>query len=70
VDIMLGSESGVCELRHLVAKGLGDPYVPESFSVVASLPRTTIGKVDKKALHAACQAETGSSADDGADHRA
>ena len=56
-----GTRSDFGEIRRLVAKGLGEFYVPESFSVVASLPRTTIGKVDKKALRAAYLAEAGRS---------
>jgi fatty-acyl-CoA synthase len=36
-----------------VAEALGDLYVPKSVSVVARLPRTTLGKIDKKALRAA-----------------
>jgi fatty-acyl-CoA synthase len=56
-----GTRPDFGEIQRLVAKGLGDLYVPESFSVVASLPRTTIGKVDKKALRAAYLAEAGTS---------
>jgi acyl-CoA synthetase (AMP-forming)/AMP-acid ligase II len=59
------------EIRRLVAQALGDHYKPKSFSVVASLPRTTVGKIDKKALGAAYLAEAGNDiADDGADRRA
>jgi fatty-acyl-CoA synthase len=59
------------EIRRLVAEALGDLYEPKSFSVVASLPRTTIGKIDKKALRAAYLAEAGNDiADDGVDRRA
>jgi acyl-coenzyme A synthetase/AMP-(fatty) acid ligase len=49
-----------------VAQALGDHYKPKSFSVVARLPRTTVGKIDKKALRAAYLAEAGDDiADDG-----
>jgi fatty-acyl-CoA synthase len=59
------------EIRRRVAEALGDLYVPKSVSVVARLPRTTLGKIDKKALRAAYQAETGNDiADDAMDHRA
>jgi acyl-coenzyme A synthetase/AMP-(fatty) acid ligase len=54
-----------------VAKALGDLYVPKSFSVVARLPRTTLGKIDKKALRAAYLAEAGNDiTDDGVARRA
>jgi acyl-coenzyme A synthetase/AMP-(fatty) acid ligase len=42
-----------------VAQALGDLYQPESLSVVARLPRTTLGKIDKKALRAAYLAQAG-----------
>jgi fatty-acyl-CoA synthase len=47
------------EIRRLVAQALGDLYKPKSFSVVARLPRTTLDKIDKKALRAAYLAEAG-----------
>ncbi|MGH3171158.1 MAG: AMP-binding protein [Trebonia sp.] len=41
------------EVRRRVVEKLGDLYEPKSFSVVGTLPRTTVGKIDKKALRAA-----------------
>jgi fatty-acyl-CoA synthase len=41
------------ELTRLIVEELGDLYAPESYSVAPSLPRTTVGKMDKKALRAA-----------------
>jgi fatty-acyl-CoA synthase len=59
------------QIRRRVAEALGDLYVPKSFSVVAGLPRTTLGKIDKKALRAANLAEAGNGiADDGVARRA
>jgi fatty-acyl-CoA synthase len=59
------------QIRRRVAEALGDLYVPKSLSVVARLPRTTLGKIDKKALRAAYLAEAGNDiADDGVDRRA
>jgi fatty-acyl-CoA synthase len=59
------------QIRRRVAEALGDLYVPKSFSVVTRLPRTTLGKIDKKALRGAYLAEAGNDiADDGVDHRA
>jgi fatty-acyl-CoA synthase len=59
------------EIRRLVAQALGDLYKPKSLSVLASLPRTTLGKIDKKALRAAYLAEAGNDiADDGEARRA
>jgi fatty-acyl-CoA synthase len=52
------------EIRRLVAQALGDLYQPKSLSVVARLPRTTLGKTDKKALRAAYLAEAGNDAAD------
>jgi fatty-acyl-CoA synthase len=45
------------EARRRVVEALGELYEPKSFSLVASLPRTTLGKIDKKALRAAYLAE-------------
>ena len=42
-----------------MAEALGDLYEPKSFSMVTSLPRTTLGKIDKKALRAAYLAQAG-----------
>jgi fatty-acyl-CoA synthase len=65
-----GTRPDFGEVRRRVAKALGDLYVPESFSVLASLPRTTLGKIDKKALRAAYLAEAGNdTADDAVDRR-
>ncbi|GAA3716822.1 AMP-binding protein [Streptomyces tremellae] len=36
-----------------IVEALGELYAPESYSFAASLPRTTVGKTDKKALRAA-----------------
>jgi fatty-acyl-CoA synthase len=52
------------EIRRLVAQALGDLYQPKSLSVVARLPRTTLGKIDKKALRAAYLEEAGNDAAD------
>jgi fatty-acyl-CoA synthase len=66
-----GTRPDLGEIRRLVAQALGDLYVPKSFSVVSGLPRTTLDKVDKKALRAAYLAEARNGiADDGADRRA
>jgi fatty-acyl-CoA synthase len=66
-----GARPDLGEIRRLVAQALGDLYVPKSVSVVGRLPRTTLGKIDKKALRAAYQAETGNDiADDAMDRRA
>jgi fatty-acyl-CoA synthase len=66
-----GARPDLGEIRRLVAQALGDLYQPKSISVVAQLPRTTLGKTDKKALRAAYQAETGNDiADDAMDRRA
>jgi fatty-acyl-CoA synthase len=54
-----GTGPDLGEIRRLVAEALGDLYVPKSFSVVARLPRTMFGKIDKKALRATCLAEAG-----------
>jgi fatty-acyl-CoA synthase len=54
-----GTRPDLGEIRRLVAQALGDLYKPKSSSVVARLPRTTVGKVDKKALRAAYLAEAG-----------
>jgi fatty-acyl-CoA synthase len=40
------------EVRRRVVAELGDLYEPKSFSIVGSLPLTTVGKVDKNALRA------------------
>jgi fatty-acyl-CoA synthase len=48
-----GAALDLDELRRLVVEALGDLYEPKSFSIVGSLPLTTVGKVDKKALRAA-----------------
>jgi len=39
------------------AAKLGDLYKPKSFSVVGALPRTAVGKIDKRALQDAYLAE-------------
>jgi fatty-acyl-CoA synthase len=66
-----GTRPDFGEIRRLVARALGDLYVPKHFFVVARLPRTTLGKIDKKALRVAYLAGTGIDiADDGADRRA
>jgi fatty-acyl-CoA synthase len=66
-----GTRPDLGDIRRLVAEELGNLYVPTSFSVVASLPRTMFGKIDKKALRAAHVVEAGNDiADDGADRRA
>jgi fatty-acyl-CoA synthase len=41
------------DLSRRVTETLGDLYTPASYSVARALPRTTIGKVDKKALRTA-----------------
>ena len=69
VHVFLVSDGGtppdLAEIRRLVAEALGDLYQPKSISVVAQLPRTTLGKTDKKALRAAYLAEAGNdTADD------
>lgn len=46
------------EVRRLVLEALGDLYQPKSFSIVGSLPLTTVGKIDKKALRSAYLAGT------------
>ncbi|MGW0336473.1 AMP-binding protein [Streptomyces sp. NPDC003011] len=40
-------------LTRQITHALGDLYAPASYSVAASLPRTAVGKTDKKALRAA-----------------
>lgn len=52
-----GTRPDFSEIRRQVAQALGDLYKPKSFSVVAGLPRTTLDKIDKKALRAAYVAE-------------
>lgn len=65
-----GTRPDLGEIRRLVAQALGDLYQPKSLSVVARLPRTTLGKIDKKSLRAAYQAEAGNDiADDAMDRR-
>jgi fatty-acyl-CoA synthase len=65
-----GYQPDLDELRRQVAEALGDLYEPRSFSIVGSLPRTTVGKIDKKALRAAYLAETQlAGAQEGLDHR-
>lgn len=41
------------ELTRLIVEELGELYAPESYSIADALPRTTVGKTDKKALRAA-----------------
>jgi fatty-acyl-CoA synthase len=66
-----GTPPDLTEIRRLVAEALGDLYQPKSISVVAQLPRTTLGKTDKKALRAAYLAEPGNdTADDRVARRA
>lgn len=52
-----GANPDLDELRRRVVEELGDLYEPRSFSVRA-LPRTTIGKIDKRALRTAYLAES------------
>ncbi|GHJ37165.1 AMP-binding protein [Streptomyces sp. TS71-3] len=52
------------ELTRQIVEALGDLYAPASYSIGESLPRTTVGKVDKKALRAALRAAGGSRARD------
>ncbi|MFJ3823440.1 AMP-binding protein [Streptomyces nodosus] len=40
------------ELTREIVDALGDLYAPASYSIADSLPRTTVGKTDKKALRA------------------
>jgi fatty-acyl-CoA synthase len=40
-------------LTRQIADALGDLYTPASYSITSSLPRTTVGKTDKRALRAA-----------------
>ncbi|MFJ2564103.1 class I adenylate-forming enzyme family protein [Streptomyces sp. NPDC087568] len=40
------------ELTCEIVDALGDLYAPASYSIAGSLPRTTVGKTDKKALRA------------------
>ena len=66
-----GTRPDAGEIRRRVAEALGDLYVPKSLSVVTRLPRTTLGKVDKKALRAAYLAQAGNDiADDRVARRA
>lgn len=37
-------------LTEQIIKALGDLYAPASYSIAGSLPRTTVGKIDKKKL--------------------
>ncbi|HLH58780.1 MAG TPA: AMP-binding protein, partial [Streptosporangiaceae bacterium] len=62
-----GTRPDLDEIRRLVIGTLGDLYAPKSCSVVASLPLTTVGKIDKKALRAAylAAAENGGTATGG-----
>jgi fatty-acyl-CoA synthase len=62
-----GTRPDLGEIRRLAAEALGDLYEPKSLSVVARLPRTMFGKIDKRALRAAYLAEAGNG---GADRRA
>ena len=48
-----GSELDLPAIRGQVVRELGDLYEPKAFTVMASLPLTTVGKVDKKALRTA-----------------
>lgn len=41
------------ELTHGIVDALGDLYTPASYSIADSLPRTAVGKIDKKAVRAA-----------------
>lgn len=47
-----GARTGPEELRYLVAARIPRWWVPERFSVVAELPRTSVGKLDKRGLRA------------------
>ncbi|GGV12016.1 AMP-binding enzyme [Streptomyces spectabilis] len=40
----------LAQLTREVADALGDLYTPASYSIADSLPRTAVGKTDKKAL--------------------
>lgn len=66
-----GTRPDPAEIRRQVAGALGHLYEPTSFSMVASLPLTTVGKIDKRALRAAymAQARDGGLPDDGAGRR-
>ncbi|MFF0969967.1 AMP-binding protein [Streptomyces sp. NPDC003703] len=46
-------------LTRAITDALGTLYTPASYSVADSLPRTTVGKTDKKALRAALLASRG-----------
>jgi fatty-acyl-CoA synthase len=43
----------LAELTRQIVGTLGDLYTPSSYTIAASLPRTGVGKTDKKALRAA-----------------
>src|SRR6202012_2322523 len=48
-----GADLDLPAIRGQVVRELGDLYEPKAFTVMASLPLTTVGKVDKKALRTA-----------------
>jgi fatty-acyl-CoA synthase len=47
-----GADPDLADLQRQVVHALGKQYRPDSFTLVDSLPRTTVGKIDKKALRA------------------
>jgi fatty-acyl-CoA synthase len=40
------------DLQRKVTRQLGEIYEPKSYSALSALPRTSVGKVDKRALRA------------------
>ncbi|HEY2519742.1 MAG TPA: fatty acid--CoA ligase family protein, partial [Streptosporangiaceae bacterium] len=48
-----GADLDLAAIRRQVVRELGDLYEPKAFSIMTSLPYTTVGKVDKKALRTA-----------------
>jgi fatty-acyl-CoA synthase len=47
-----GTQPDLDDVRRQVVVALGELYEPRSFSVLATLPRTPVGKIDKEALRA------------------
>jgi fatty-acyl-CoA synthase len=42
----------LARLSDAITAALGELYTPASYSIAGSLPRTGVGKIDKKALTA------------------
>jgi amino acid adenylation domain-containing protein len=59
VAYVVGEGVGVEELRRHVAEWVPEPMIPSAFVVLDDLPRTPSGKIDRLALPAPEDAETG-----------